>query len=475
MGKSKGVRTRATGIAGGTGALLTMSAIFFWLGGCGEVKSPSAGGGDTGGTVDPDPVPGAGGGPGGVGGSAGVPTGTGGSDPTGGGVAGTTGAGGGAAGAGGTIAEPPRPVVIFDDTRVHEMSLTMSPEDWDSIIQDSRGDEWRRATFTYDGVTAQDVGVRPSGESSRVPGNRRMSVRLKFDAFTGTGKFGGLEELKLDGMWDDGSLMRERLSYFVFRQFMPAPNEVHGRLTVNGELRGLYGVEEVWDDESVKVRFPQPMGLLYRIRGLTNLDPYAYMGMDPALYVPIPWDAKGMRPMEEHVVIGNFLRVVAEAPTMIEQVTDVNNLLHYFVGNTIITNTDGFTGTYETDDHFQYYDPSTGKFYILPWDPDNSWGSINDPADRGIYKRFSRSILTRWIRDTYEIRHRYKDMLAAAMVKLPVSALHAEADRVYQQIRQAAYEDPTKPYPNDHFDWSLTYIKDFMTARYADIAFQLSE
>ena len=27
------------------------------------------------------------------------------------------------------------------------------------------------------------VGVRPSGESSRVPGNQKMSMRVQFDAF----------------------------------------------------------------------------------------------------------------------------------------------------------------------------------------------------------------------------------------------------------------------------------------------------
>src|SRR6188472_2430439 len=41
---------------------------------------------------------------------------------------------------------------IFDDTRVHDIELTMSLDDWQSIIQDTRADEWRHATITYDGV-----------------------------------------------------------------------------------------------------------------------------------------------------------------------------------------------------------------------------------------------------------------------------------------------------------------------------------
>ena len=59
------------------------------------------------------------------------------------------------------------------------------------IPDDSRGNEWRHATLTYDGVVVEDVGVRPAGESSRVPGNVKMSMRIRFDAFDGRGTFGG--------------------------------------------------------------------------------------------------------------------------------------------------------------------------------------------------------------------------------------------------------------------------------------------
>jgi spore coat protein CotH len=67
-------------------------------------------------------------------------------------------------------------VGVFDDTRVHDVKLTMSPEDWQSIIADSRGDEWRHATLEYDGVVVEDVGVHPSGEGSRFPGNQKMAL-----------------------------------------------------------------------------------------------------------------------------------------------------------------------------------------------------------------------------------------------------------------------------------------------------------
>src|SRR5262249_32568948 len=68
------------------------------------------------------------------------------------GACGGGGGGGGGAGAGntsptggggvpgGNLSQRPAPAfALFDDTRVHDISLTMSANDWQSIIQDSSG------------------------------------------------------------------------------------------------------------------------------------------------------------------------------------------------------------------------------------------------------------------------------------------------------------------------------------------------
>src|SRR6185436_8074310 len=142
-------------------------------------------------------------------------------------AAAAAGCGGGSTSTGGeggsSLNHRPAPAApLFDPGRLHEVSLMMSPEDWQSILDDSRGDEWRHATATYDGVVVDDVGVRPAGESSRFAGNPKMSIRIKFDAFAGQEKFGGYQDVNVKGEYDDPSLMRERLALFVFGAVMPA-------------------------------------------------------------------------------------------------------------------------------------------------------------------------------------------------------------------------------------------------------------
>jgi spore coat protein CotH len=391
-----------------------------------------------------------------------------------GGAAGTPGGGsGGDTGAVNT--DRPAPAFpIFDTSRVHDVSLTMSADDWQSILDDSRGDEDRHATLTYDGVVLDEVGVRPSGETSRFPGNPKMSVRIGFDSFK-KGKFGGLDEMKLKGQWDDPSMMRDGLAKFVYRSVVPTGAEAYARLVVNGDLRGLYCVLEMWNAESVKEHFSDPVGPLYRIRGAAPpADPYAFIGTDPNLYMPLPWEGHINHPSRGDDVIGAFLGTLANTPSMIESVIDMETLLSFLAASTLVQNVDGMVGDSGVQDHYQYFDTPTGKFFTLPWDPDKTFSAHNETPDRSIYIHFSKTVPTVIIRDTPTLRSRYRDKLTSTMQAAPVAAVQAEADRIYQQIVDVAHEDPVKRFDNGTFDWNYGDIKDFIAQRWANVQAQVA-
>jgi spore coat protein CotH len=374
---------------------------------------------------------------------------------------------------GGLVARPQPAFSVHDDTLVHQAELTMSADDWRSIIDDSQGDTLRHASLTYDGVVVDDVGVHPSGESSRIPGNQKQSFRVKFDAF-GHGKFAGLKEINIKGEYDDHSMMRERLAYFVFRAMLPTPQAAHVRLVVNGQLRGLYTIREVWDADSIGPHFAQPLGPLYRVRGAIGADPYAYLGTATTAYVPLPWEPHIDKPSRTDDVIPALLDVVNNNPQMLDSVVDVEDLLDYLAAFAVVMATDGFVGDHGVSDHFQYFDPQSGKFFILPWDPDNTFSSQNEAPDRSITKSFDSNGLSRLVSDNSDLRARYAAKIGAVMSTVSLTALQAEADAIYQQIQQAAYEDPFKIFSNSDFDWSEGYIKDFAAQRYASLQQQIA-
>jgi spore coat protein CotH len=365
-------------------------------------------------------------------------------------------------------------VAFFDDSRIHEVRLWMSDDDFTSILEDTRGDDMRSSTFSIDGVVMARVGIRPSGESSRVPGNQKMSMRVEFDAFDTGKRMGGVDEIKLSGSWDDPFIARDRLGYWVYRQVMPAPRMTAAQVWVNGQPRGIFEIEEVWGKESLTSRFPDPSGPLYRLRGLTNTDPYEFKGADPAAYVPLPWDPVG-RSMSDpaDAVIGAALQVVAEDPGRIGDVMDVDTLLTYFATSAILSNTDGFTGPFEVDDHFQYFDPTTGRFVILPWDPDNIFGSINDLPTADVFLNYERCVITRMIAGG-PLQEAFFAKLEDVMNRVPAAAIKGQADAIVAQIGDAAAYDTTKMYPTESFVWSLGYVKDWTDARYDSLRAQIA-
>lgn len=392
----------------------------------------------------------------------------------GGGGGGTTPPSGSGGGVGGNLNQRPAPAVgLFDESRVHELALTMSADDWQSIIADSRGDEWRHASVTYDGVAVDDVGVRPAGESSRVAGNQKMSIRIKFDAFDGKGKFGGYGDVNVKGEYDDGSMMRERLAFFVFSAFMPTPKAAHATLTVNGDPRGVFTLREDWDETSISEHFTPPIGPLYRLRpSLPTIDPYAYVNDDAMSYVPLPWERHIKMTAAGDEVVAPFLKALPDHSTL-EQFVDVNDLLAYIAAAEIVMTTDGLIGSTGAADHFQYYDPQSKKFFVLPWDPDNTFGSQGEMPTKDIYSKLGRNALTIVVRDRTDLRDAYVAKLREAITTLPLAMVQAKSDEIYNQIKDAAHADTVKAFPNDTFDWNVMNINDFIAQRYANLHMQL--
>jgi spore coat protein CotH len=361
----------------------------------------------------------------------------------------------------------------FDDSKVHEVRLYMSDDDFTSIIQDSRGDELRAATISIDGVVMAGIGLRPAGESSRVPGNQKMSMHIKFGGIEKGKRMGGLDEVKLSGSWDDAFISRDRLGYWAYRQVIPAPREVAAQLWINDQPRGVYEIEEIWDKEALASRFADASGPLYRIRGVPSSDPYAYRGTDEAAYVPSPWAPKGAPDAAKDAVIADTLRVLADTPDRIGDVMDVDTLLSYLAISAIVANTDAVTSAFKVGDHFEYDDPVTGRLFILPWDPDNTFGSINDPPDSDMFQNYDNSIITRVVRDG-ALREPFLSKLEDIMQRVPATAIEDQANAIFNQIEAAAADDKTKMYPTDTFVWSLSYVNDWIDARYASLAKQIA-
>ncbi|MBI4563296.1 MAG: CotH kinase family protein [Planctomycetes bacterium] len=384
--------------------------------------------------------------------------------------------GGGRGGGGGGLNHP-NPVQgssseLFDERELHEIHLTMSQQDWDSIIQDNNGDTYRQATFRWKDYSLDGVGVRPSGEWSRYSGNRKQSLRVQFDQFADQQRFLGLRTLKLDGMINDPSFMRDRISYGVYRQHLVAPRAAHGRLYVNGEYRGVYLIEERVDGHMMRNRFDGEVGNLYRILS-SQIEPYAWQGTDVAMYVPFPWAPRTHEQTGEHSAVPAFVQAIQAGVAELERICDVDALLALLAVEVAITNTDAMAGNFGPNNHYQYYRFETGKFLVIPWDADGTWWDV---PDRPIFTNFQQSRLTALVENDAQLRARLLTKIGEVIESSThPDTIHARVETVYAQIREAVEADPNKQFTMQEFEWSRDLIKSFATDRYAFLQARLED
>jgi hypothetical protein len=362
---------------------------------------------------------------------------------------------------------------VFDESELNDFHLTLAPADWESILQDTMGDTYRTATLRWKDVTLSPVGVRPSGSSSRYPGNPKMSLRFDFDVFVSGRKFMGLKSLKLDGLRET-TMMRDSLSYWVFRAFLPAtPRTAYCRLFVNGEYRGAYMAEERVTGDLVRNRYGGEDGNLYRLR-VDRPEAFAYRGADPSLYLPEPWEPETNERNGDHSAIPRFLDILNHRPSELGSVCDLENLTHYLALEAVVISRDGLLRNAGPPHNVQvYHRPATGRFELIPWDLDQSWAGAE--VTRDIFHNFGNTRLAAVVRDTPTLRALYISKIARVLDReAHPDRVAARIDFQYARIRQAVYEDPYKHITNAQFDGYPDYLKRVARDRAAFLRTQVS-
>jgi spore coat protein CotH len=362
---------------------------------------------------------------------------------------------------------------LFKDDELNDIHFTMDPADWESIIWDTMGDTYRKATFQWKEITLQEVGVQPSGSSSRYPGNQKMSLRLDFNQFIQGQKFLGLKDLKLDGM-REGTLIKERLAYGVYRaRLRCVPRTVHCKVYVNGEYRGVYLVEERVTGTLIRDRYRvAEAGNLYRLR-VDDPEAFTWRGSDPSLYQPEPWQPETNELTGDHTVIPRFLDILNHRPADVATVCDLENLADYLACETAVISRDGILrNAGPPHNAFEYHRPETGLFELVPWDVDQCLFSAE--ASRDLWHNFENSALTRLVRDTPALNDLYRRKIEEILeaVTRP-DLIAARIDFIYNQIKDAAHADIYKHRSNDDFDGYPASLKRTFQLRYDNLKAQL--
>lgn len=279
----------------------------------------------------------------------------------------------------------------FDETAVATYAIMIDPADWNAIVMTpmpgQSGDQYKRATLSWRGETYENVGVKASGQNSRIPGNPKPSLHLDFEEFVAGRKFHHLPSLKLNCQIDDPAFMRERLTYNLGRAFgLATPREVHCRVVVNGEYKGLYAAEERVTKSFVKGRFGPAANQIYRFAGIDG-DVYD-VGTSPARYVmransSVPpssiFEATVDSLDPDAAAVMDLILALNYDFESAAASFDVEGFLREIAVETVSGEEDAYlagpdeNGAVWSNNFYFYKNPGTGRFTFVPWDRNEGW------------------------------------------------------------------------------------------------------
>ena len=296
----------------------------------------------------------------------------------------------------------PNHTEVFDDTLVKRFDFVVTPERWQSMLDDMTAtygafgrpsgpglidnDEdpiFVPADVYYNGTQWYRVGIRFKGNStlqgSWGQGILKMSFKMDFDEFEDdypqidNQRFYGFKKFSLKNNYEDPSLLREKVASDVFRKAgVPVSHTAFYTLYVdhgNGpEYFGLYTLVEEVDGEVLDTQFSSDDGNLYKPEDFgasfidgsfaeeyfekkTNEDEedwsdilalFAALHDDTAFTDPATWREN------------------------LESIFDVDGFLKYLAVNEIIQNWDSYGKM--TQNYYLYNDPESSKLTWIPWD-----------------------------------------------------------------------------------------------------------
>ena len=354
---------------------------------------------------------------------------------------------------------------LFDVNTLHEVRLSVNSRDLAKLRQNFGTNTYYPADLTWKNVKVRNVGIRSRGLGSRNP--NKLGLRVDIARYTSGQKFVGLSSLVLDNIWQDDSMLRERLAFTFFERMLePAPLESFCRLYINNVYQGLYAITEEIDADFVRRVTGETNGFLFeyhwvqpwRAEDLQSVANYKTvfeprtraLEADATLYHPIQQTFAEVNAAEDSVWrerVGQYL--------------DLQQFMRHVAIEQFMLDNDGIVGHQGMNNFYLYRSAGSNKHRLFTWDRDQSFlfpaGAVAMTSDNVI---FNRAIAHDDLRDIY-----LSTLEACANLAKGDGFLLSEIDRLTTLIFDAARADTRKKFTNDEFDAAIEWLRQWAVNR----------
>lgn len=313
---------------------------------------------------------------------------------------------------------------ILDDTRVIDVAITLPQDDWDTLRNQSRdmgrairGETtspftWFRADVTVDGVAIGTVGLRKKGFLGSLD-SASPSLLVDFNRFVDAAPVEGMTRLTLNNNKQDSSLVRQSLTYRVFRAAgVAAPRVGFADVTVNGERLGIYSNVEAVRRPFLAAAFGDGAGTLWE-GTVCDVVPQSLERLE----VEREGDPGDLVRMAELADV-----LAADAPldmTRLAGIVDLDHFLRFWALESLVNAWDGYSAN--QNNYFVYAAPGDGLLRFVPWGADATFGPTPGFGGGPFAPRrrapavFAQAALPNRLYFTPGVAGRYRDALEAVM------------------------------------------------------------
>jgi spore coat protein CotH len=356
---------------------------------------------------------------------------------------------------------------LFDPQAVHEIRLFINSRDYRQLREHYLADTYYTADLHWRGVRVRNVGVRNRGVGSRNP--TKLGLRIDFDRYTSGQTFVGLQSLILDNIWQDGSMIAERVAMAFFERLGElAPRESYARLYINNVFQGLYTVVESVDVPFLSRTLGEGQGYLF---GYQFQRPWhaEYLGDDLQPYKDL-FEAETHQLEADSIVyapIRDFIREVngpddAVWRERVEQYVDIPRLVRHVAIEMFLDEIDGFLGYNGVNNFFMYRPAGSNVHRFIAWDKD----SVLFNSQSGIFTNADQNVLFRRVLAFPDLRALYLDVLEeCARAAVSDGWLANEVERLAALATAPTREDTLKQFSTEAFEGAVEIIRRFAAER----------
>ncbi len=278
---------------------------------------------------------------------------------------------------------------VFSPDRILEVSIQMRPDDFEKLRRQTRSNEQITTTlrerrrprriFTYfsasirlAGKTLGRVGVRKKGFWGSLS-TEKPSLKIKFSKYVSNLRPFGLRRLTLNNALQDPAYIGQCLVYRLFtKSGLAAPRCNFARVRVNGKDLGLYVNVESIDRSSLARRFKTADGNLFE-GNMSDLRA-GWMGS----FVRKTNKRRGSS-ADLWRLASAVQRPEKDLLAALDKLLDLDAFYNYWALEALVAQTDSYP--YNGNNFYLYDDPTSGRFYFIPWGADQVMPEL--PAGAG--------------------------------------------------------------------------------------------